>query len=118
MLLVRELNEPSEAAELVPLIMASVPTPFFVRFTNLAIGQPSAIENTIEFVRDAASASEAEVAAAVAEPEALEAEVAASAARVFADFSLLPSGLELSIAQAFADPPLAVRSPMACSFEE
>ena len=91
---------------------------FRFKFTNLAIDHPRAIENTIEFVRDAASASEAEVAAADAELEALEAEVAASAARVFADFSLLPSGLELSIAQAFADPPLAVRSPIACSLAE
>ena len=61
-------------------------------------------------------ALDALVAAALAEFEAFVADVLASPANVFADFSLVPFGLFVSIAHAFAEPPDAVESPEAYSF--
>ena len=55
------------------------------------------------------AAAEAELDAAVAEPEA-------SPAQVLDDLLVVPSGLDVSSAHAFADPPEAVASPDAYSF--
>ena len=57
---------------------------FLFKFTNFAIDHPRAIANTIEFVRDAASADVAELAAAVAELAAAVADDAAAVADVAA----------------------------------
>ena len=54
---------------------------------------------------------------AIEVPSAVAADAAASAASVFADFSVVPFGLDASMAHAFADPPDAVKSPTAYSFE-